>query len=251
MYQVNQGEASERFKQAWVIAGIHIQSQCREGLNWLRATLNPPLAEHLSFRLGNQLFFIYIEAEGIPSPGAKGLFLEVAKEAGAVPCLFKLRKGIKGFEPVLSGWNLTHALEGSSVNPIDLVSDELIEMTDWEVHDFAVQVVKDYLKQNGKNVFDFQPSPKIDPSIWFEEEGEKCWVVVRSGSYPTQQLERPANIQDIAESCKRLGDTGFFAPVIFANNEDPFDPDAATNGNFMPLYRGHGAIVKFEGLEPI
>jgi hypothetical protein len=39
---------------------------------------------------------------------------------------------------------------------------------------------------------------------------------------------------------------GFFASVTVANADDPFDPSGE---NAMPLYRGHGMMVRFEGLE--
>jgi hypothetical protein len=51
MYQVEQSPPSEGFQKAWSAAGQHIQKQADNGLSWLRATLNPPMAEHLSFRI--------------------------------------------------------------------------------------------------------------------------------------------------------------------------------------------------------
>ena len=61
MYEVNQDRAGEKFQAAWRAAGQHLQRLGGKELNWIRANLDPPLAEHLSFRNGNQLFFIYIE----------------------------------------------------------------------------------------------------------------------------------------------------------------------------------------------
>ena len=40
----------------------------------------------------------------------------------------------------------------------------------------------------------------------------------------------------------------FFASNGAADNEDPFDPDAHDNGNFLPLYRGGGMLIRFQGL---
>ena len=39
------------------------------------------------------------------------------------------------------GWGLVHARTSEPINPFDLVSDEKIEMTDWELLSFAIQVV--------------------------------------------------------------------------------------------------------------
>lgn len=67
-------EVSAEFAQCWQVAGRHLQAQL-QGSNqfWLKATLVPPFLEHLSFRLGNQLFFIRIEdAEGsLDVPGLR------------------------------------------------------------------------------------------------------------------------------------------------------------------------------------
>ena len=62
MHEVSQSEPSDDFKRAWSLAGQHIQKQSGGGLSWLRADLNPPMVEHLSFRIGNQIFFIFVEA---------------------------------------------------------------------------------------------------------------------------------------------------------------------------------------------
>ena len=61
MYEIEQGELPQEFTFAWQCAGQHIQKMGQEGVQWLRANLNPPIAEHLSFRLGNQLIFVYVD----------------------------------------------------------------------------------------------------------------------------------------------------------------------------------------------
>jgi len=47
------------------------------------------------------------------------------------------------------------------------VTDELIEMTDWELQDFAVQAVHNDLMKNGRKILSSQSNPMVDPSIWF------------------------------------------------------------------------------------
>src|SRR5580765_4948033 len=86
MYEVMQEPAGEEFRVAWCAAGQHLQRRGEGGINWLRADLSPPVAEHLSFRLGNQLFFVFLEVRGgIDGPSSKELFLKIASEATAVP----------------------------------------------------------------------------------------------------------------------------------------------------------------------
>lgn len=66
MHSIEIHEASEEFAGCWQCAGRHIETKAQGPLHsWLKADLNPPFLEHLSFRMGNQLFFIRIEdAEG-------------------------------------------------------------------------------------------------------------------------------------------------------------------------------------------
>lgn len=71
------------------------------------------------------------------------------------------------------------------------LSDELIEMNDWELHDFAIQVVKDSLNNEGKKIISTQSSMDIDPSIWFEEEGEYFFVVVQATRFPDRRAAMP------------------------------------------------------------
>lgn len=247
MYEIEQEDPPKEFAIAWQSAGMHIQKMGQEGINWLRATLNPPLAEHLSFRLGNQLIFVYVDTDVFPFMGKrKQLFLNVSEEATATPCVMKMQQRLRGFEPVLGGWGLVHAKTGHDVDPASLVSDELIEMSDWELHDFSVQVVRDQLAKERKKVFSSQSSLHIDPSIWFEDGGKPFWVVVRSGRYPQQKAPRPENLAAIAESCAKMSPNGYFASVTAANANDPFTSDKG-----MPLYRGHGLYFRYEGLEPV
>lgn len=53
-------KVTDDFKQCWQSAGRHLQSQVEGGLTWMRASLDEPFMEHLSFRLGNQLFFVRV-----------------------------------------------------------------------------------------------------------------------------------------------------------------------------------------------
>ena len=61
MYLIEQDDLSEEFLTAWKLAGSHFQKMGQGSTNWIRDNLNKPFVEHLSFRIGNQLFFIFIE----------------------------------------------------------------------------------------------------------------------------------------------------------------------------------------------
>ena len=45
MHKIEQEEPSQSFKRAWKVAGSHIQNYGQGGVNWIRADLNPPIAD--------------------------------------------------------------------------------------------------------------------------------------------------------------------------------------------------------------
>ncbi len=58
MYDVASEEMTPEFLECWRAAGAHLNRQVQDGIqSWIRAQPYPPFLEHLSFRLGNQLFF--------------------------------------------------------------------------------------------------------------------------------------------------------------------------------------------------
>jgi hypothetical protein len=71
MHEIPPENVSAEFAEMWSAAGRHLERQSQGPLGWLKADLDQPLFEHLSFRLGNQLFFIYVEdSEGmVVGPG--------------------------------------------------------------------------------------------------------------------------------------------------------------------------------------
>jgi hypothetical protein len=87
-------KASEEFARCWQAAGRHIQTQAQGPLNsGLKANLNPPFLEHLSFRLGNQLFFIRIEdqVERLDVPGSRAGVLSISEGCEGHPCIMPMR----------------------------------------------------------------------------------------------------------------------------------------------------------------
>ncbi len=246
LYEVKQEAPSDNFKDAWSAAGQHIDKQADASLNWLRAALNLPMAEHLSFRIGNQVFFVFVEAAEFDYQNShcKYLFDKVCNEANAIPCIMPMKKQFGKWKPCLSGWGFIHAQSNQLLNPLDYVSDELIEMTNWELHDFAIQVVCSDLEKKGKNISARQPSAEIDPSIWFEDSDGLHFIVVRSAKHPESEPLVPNNIEDIKQSCLILSESGYFAPVVFVNIDK-------NNGNSLPMYRGHGVFVNYHGLQAL
>lgn len=134
MHEIEMQEMSREFLKCWQSAGIHLNNQVQGGIqSWLRAHPYPPFLEHLSFRLGNQLFFVRIEDVDakIQGPGSlRGLFAVSDVNHGHA-CLLPMKKNFfgGGWVPDRSGWGLIDAKTKKPINPISLVTDEIIEMT--------------------------------------------------------------------------------------------------------------------------
>jgi hypothetical protein len=252
MYDIEMQDMSPEFFKCWQAAGMHLNNQVQGSiLSWLRAHPYPPYLEHLSFRLGNQLFFVRVEdvdgkAEG---PGSLRGLHAVAEGNRGHACLMPMKKKFFGGEwvPDKSGWGLVDAATKKSIDPISLVSDEKIEMTSWELQDMAVQVVRDYLQKQGYQLMSWQGNPEVDPAIWFvgDSKGPE-WVVVRATRYPANQASRPANWQAIADQCARMSRIEHFASVAIVSTEQRFD---SKNEQTVPLWRGHAMHVRFTSLE--
>ena len=248
-HDIDMHEVSDEFAKCWQAAGRHLDSQNHRGeLNWLKANLTPPFLEHLSFRLENQLFFIRIDdVDGtVSGPGNSNGFRTIAKGCNGHACRMPMQRKSGTWEPSIHGWGLIDDNTGEPIDPISLISDEKIKMTDWELHDFSVQVVRDYIQQElGRKLMSSQGNPKVDPSIWFVGENGPEWVVVRIVKYPDKEANQPSNMADIAASCSRMSNIGHFASVAVANSDDISEEGAPA----LPLWRGNRMVVRFEGLQ--
>lgn len=148
-----------------------------------------------------------------------------------------------GWAPALPGWGLADIGTGKLVDPVTMITDDPIEMTNWELQDFAVQVVRDWLSRQGRQLMSWQSNPEVDPAIWFIGDSGPEWVVVRGTRFPERAAPRPGNLAGIERQCARIGQKGHFASVAVCC------PDTLMTDE--RLLRGHGMNVVFSGLEPI
>lgn len=252
MHNIEMQDMSPDFHSCWQAAGMHLSRQVDGGItSWLRAHPYPPHREHLSFRLGNQLIFVRVEdVDGlVKGPGNLQGLISVAEHAGGIACVLPMKREFPSGEWAAdnAGWGLLDAKTGQLLDPVALVSEDKIEMSNWELQDMAVQVVRDHLQKEGYELLSWQGDPEVDPSIWFVGASKKPeWVVVRAARFPVSQAKRPGNWSAIAQSCKPRGSTGHFASVALVNMEQPFKSDQEAA---VPLWRGHGMYVRFTGLE--
>lgn len=252
MHNIEMREMSQEFLKCWQSAGTHLNNQVQGGIQaWLRAHPYPPFLEHLSFRLGNQLFFIRIEDidERTQGPGSLRGLLTVAEGNHGHACLLPMKKKFFGgaWVPDRNGWGLIDAKTRKPIDPISLVTDQKIEMTPWELQDMAVQIVRDNIEKQGHRIMSWQGNPEVDPAIWFvgKSKGPE-WVVVRAIKFPENQARRPSNWETIKSQCSRMSQVGHFASVALVSAEQPFQ---SQNEQAVPLWRGHAMNVRFTGLE--
>ena len=248
---------SPDFLSCWQAAGMHIDAQVRGGIqSWIKALPHPPFLEHLSFRLGNQLFFVRVEDadQRVKAPGSLHGLLTVAGGCQGYACRMPMhRKWLGGWVPVHRGWGLLDALTGQAIHPVDLLTEHKIEMTDWERQDLAVQAVRSYLENQGYRLLSWQGNPAVDPAVWFVgDSGHPEWVVVRTcDDLAPFGATRPSRWNEIAERVALQCATearGHFASVLLT---PPRQPDRAPDAPPRPLWRGHPVQAHFDGLQTV
>ena len=158
-----------------------------------------------------------------------------------------MRSRAGAWTPDRPGWGLLDARTGRSVDPVALVSDKRIEMTEWELLDFVVQIVRDHLEKAGRKLMTWTSHPAVNPSIWFVGDSGPEWVVVRAVRYPQMEATPPENWQQIAERCERLGKVGHFASVSVANADDAFDFERLNSGNAAVARPSYARAVRGTG----
>lgn len=225
-YEIEPFELTQDFEQAWAAAGRHLDLRVRDtGASWLRAEL-PPFREHLSFTLGNQLFFIQIMDVDHPHNGwvQNSRLQSAVTDAQGIACLMPMRKTGQEWHPVQKGWGLIDPQTLQIINPIDLVTDTPVLMTPWEIHDVGIQVVRTYLKDNGWTIASWQTDLNVDPSIFAQKGDYFCGVVVRTSNKGPDKGKRPLNAANIAELMRSRGWGAKFVGLKIAARDDPFDP---------------------------
>lgn len=243
LYQIKPEPVSEEFVRCWQAAGTHIQSSAKnENLVWFKTDLLPPLMEHFSFRIKNQVFMIrVVDTDGkVDTQGTVSGLIHHALQWQGIPCLLPMKFVNGAWNPTYQGWGLVHAKDNKPISPIEVVGDDPVEMTDWELYDFAVMCVKNYIEETlGKQVVNYCNNPHVSPSIFFEGDKGLEWVVVRvardekGGKRPEDAIVTQAMLRDHGYPI------GHFASLGIVSAEGPS----------CPLIRGAGMQLYFEGFE--
>lgn len=268
-HQIDSNEPSEQFLRARHVAGQALQQQfAREGgkveppidYRWVKAELTWPSFDHLTFGYGNQIFSVLVD---LTEAGRSGLThkeinrcVEACEANHLIPCAFQI--DARSTKPISAGWNLTHLVTHKSVVPSEWTNTDKIEMSEWELRNFCIQIVRNHIEEIGGEVMSFCDVPAIDPQIWFKDKsGNRAWVVVRHFPQITGD-EKSAWIGFEKTNPQLSGFDGYLAAVSIASGEPILLSREGTiiplsqrfNGD-APLYRGDKFYIKFEGLQRI
>ena len=239
------------FQRCFVAARAHLLARGDGALRWGRAHIGDSMLEHLSFTVGNQAVLVRLQGSdgGLRVPGTLAGLRRAARGWRGHACLMPMRRdtGAHGWRPALPGWGLLDARTRRPVDPAGLVTGAKVPMAPWELHDFAVQVVREGLERDGRRILSWHHDPGRDPSLWFEGDDGPEWVVVRAVRRPATDASPPPTLPAVARALAGDARRGHFASVGFANEDDPFDPDGRGS---LPVWRAHGACVRYRGLQP-
>ena len=179
---IDSGEFTDDFIDCARFVNNFFSEKGKDVINFISfATIPTPV--HTSFRIGNQLFFIHIVDldDNMEQPGSIEGFISICERFQCLACLIPVRKKNNKWTIENLDWGLIDAKTGDVIDPYELVSDEKIVMSDYEIHEMGNDYVRYHIitKNLGYKVSSFIIDPDIIPSIIFNKENEQCCVLVK------------------------------------------------------------------------
>lgn len=230
---------------------------------------NQRSSHHLVMRYANQIGVVFIEAGFNEDPltsfnGAeRKQLIELAISMKAIPILVSIDINGKPDQPIRSVSDvrlcqsislelrrnyLLHDLKKNmewSERYYDLEAE--IELSDWELHDFGIQVVRGVLEQEGQTIESWDSKLGAGSQIIANIDDERTYILVRAVCYPEiEAMFDVESLRGIAQLAARSGAQAKTASVSFASKEDPF-----LVGEGIPIYRGKAVSPRFTGLKDI
>ena len=121
-------------------------------------------------------------------------------------------------------------------------------MTNWELLDFAVQIVRNHIADKlGRDIMSSQSNPDVHPSIWFVGDEGPEWVAVQMATFASSEFFPSCDLRAVANSCADRSSAGHVARVGLCHADQEFEDNSVA----LPMLRGHGAMIRFNGLEPL
>lgn len=246
----------EKLSVAVQYAGAEIQryfKKCGYGFpefRWIQTELQQPAFQHLCFGFKNRIYSVLVAivmADGrimMDEQTVDNQLRECEKNnliSGVIPMreylhYYNPMTRMEEFPLVNTAWFLARCSPIRLVSPRFYDLEEEIEMSPWEVHSLAIQVVRDDIIKHGGRVLSYCDIIGIHPSIWFEQEKGKAFVFVQSLSGGTPVGEEIRLSPDIREKLKGYG--CYRARVSVASAEPG-----------KPLLRSKPCFIDYKGLE--
>lgn len=262
----------ENLPLSYQTAGQSIQSYISEmGLkypefSWIQTNLISPSFQHLCFRYRTNVYSILVAMHGFTSKDGKDIdyvivseqdynnLLRESENNNFIPCIIPI--AARPQRPLTVKPYLIHAVTGECICIENQFIQENIPMSDWEINNMGIQTVLRYLKEQNYRITSYCDLVGIEPQIWFENNGKKSYVIVRS-----IPIGKRKNIFEInGNYMARLTEyDGYFADVLFASSS-PILKDE--KGDIVPLskrdgdedvwmWRGDSFYCTFIGLQDI
>jgi len=246
-------EPSELFLAARQMAGMQLQEQFTRfnfsappahlpAFRWIKAEMTFPSFDHLSFAHKNSIFSVLIDIrhgeESSLSEQQMRNLLDACRAHQLIPCVFRIDFDDELLLPRSTGWNLIHGQTGELIDPPGQSEEAPVVMSAWELSNFAIQVVRDYVEKQGNEVLSFCDLPEVNPQIWFRDaDGRECWLIVENTV--TNEALDAAKWQDFEQSNPQLsGMDGYYTGVRIKSRNPQ-------------VMRGDGLMVDFKGMEKI
>ena len=114
-----------------------------------------------------------------------------------------------------------------------------IEISDWELLDFAIQIVRNEVEQDGYHIKDWTSEPGPGAHITAHKDHTHTRIVVGAARYPViDPIFDRDRLMSVAETTLIEGGKLAKASVALSHGD----------GAKLPLYRGEAAIATFQGL---
>ena len=239
-------EPSQDFKDCHAVVKEHLLLKSDSGLVWQKSSPSPPFAEHLSFHLGNQKFFVRIndiDDELEVPPNTQGTKY-AAKLFNGIECDIWVKKIDGNWTIMGDDWAL-HAPEDGEYpvqgwfDPTDLLTEEKIPLNSAEIHYSAVICLRDeYLSRFKLPYFYAQYDPGLLPSFRMQRDGVSYVesFIVLASHYPDWNNKLDQRRKTIDETIARLMDEGEKTYIVDAQLISA-EQDLKDSENIIPVCR--------------
>jgi hypothetical protein len=211
---------------------------------------------HLVMRYRNQLGLVFVAATtGTASVrtldrSGKERLLARAREMRGVAIVAHCGLapvGEDGSEvaPTVESLEFEDASIGVPLGEDKLDTHAQIELSAWEVLDFAIAHVRDRMENEGYRIEHWTSEPLPGPHIVAWKDGAITRVVVSGRRFPiASAVFDQDRLSSVAEATLNGGGAFAKADVMFAHSDDPL-----TGEDVLPLYRGEPVSIGYKGLQ--